>query len=167
VLCVELWLSNGFTPSVLIANRMLLTSFSNHIKWLLMLPHCPASARCLTLPSFLSSFQPSSCQRKSWAFFHVVNHLLSRGKKKKANVTSDSPGSFSSSALLSSPPSFSSCTDHNHTSGTCQALHNLHRTIHNCSSTHGFFQPLFLEDKLSSLPHRQTLLFGFLRVACL
>jgi hypothetical protein len=25
-----------------------------------------------------------------------------------------------------------------------------------------FFQPLFQEDRLSSSPHRQTLLFGFL-----
>jgi hypothetical protein len=31
----------------------------------------------------------------------------------------------------------------------------------------GFFQPLFREDKLSSSPHRQTLLFSFLQVACL
>jgi hypothetical protein len=30
-----------------------------------------------------------------------------------------------------------------------------------------FFQPLFLEDRLSSSPHKQTLLFGFLQVACL
>jgi hypothetical protein len=52
VLCVELWLLNEFTPSVLIANRMLLAS-SNHGKWVLMLPHCAASAGCLNLPSFL------------------------------------------------------------------------------------------------------------------
>jgi hypothetical protein len=44
VLCVELWLPNGFTPYVLIANRMLHMSLSNHIMWLLMLPHCAASA---------------------------------------------------------------------------------------------------------------------------
>jgi hypothetical protein len=30
-----------------------------------------------------------------------------------------------------------------------------------------FFQPLFLKDRLYSPPHRQTLLFGFLQVACL
>jgi hypothetical protein len=30
-----------------------------------------------------------------------------------------------------------------------------------------FFQPLFPEDRLYSLPHKQTLLFGFLQVACL
>src|SRR6187551_3972422 len=29
VLCVELWLPNGFTPSVLIANRMFLQSLAN------------------------------------------------------------------------------------------------------------------------------------------
>jgi hypothetical protein len=29
-----------------------------------------------------------------------------------------------------------------------------------------FFQPLFPEERLSSSPHRKTLLFGFLRVAC-
>jgi hypothetical protein len=50
VLCVELWLPNGFTPSVLIANRMLFAS-SDHGKWVLMLPHCAASAGCLNLPS--------------------------------------------------------------------------------------------------------------------
>jgi hypothetical protein len=61
VLCVELWLLNGFMLSVLIANCMLLASSSNHGKWLLMLPHCAASAGCLNLPSFLSSFWPSSC----------------------------------------------------------------------------------------------------------
>jgi hypothetical protein len=52
VLWVELWLQNGFMPSMLIENRMLLAS-SNHGKWVLMLPHCAASARCLNLPSFL------------------------------------------------------------------------------------------------------------------
>jgi hypothetical protein len=30
-----------------------------------------------------------------------------------------------------------------------------------------FFQPLFPEVRLSSSPHRHTLLFGFLQVACL
>jgi hypothetical protein len=30
-----------------------------------------------------------------------------------------------------------------------------------------FFQHLFPEDRLSSSPHRYTLLFGFLKVACL
>jgi hypothetical protein len=30
-----------------------------------------------------------------------------------------------------------------------------------------FFQPLFWEDRLSFSPHRQTLLFSFLQVACL
>jgi hypothetical protein len=38
VLCVELWLPNGFMPSVLIANHMLFASSPNHGKWLLMLP---------------------------------------------------------------------------------------------------------------------------------
>jgi hypothetical protein len=52
VLGVELWLLNGFTTSVLIANYMLLVS-SNYGKWVLMLPHCAASAGCLNLPYFL------------------------------------------------------------------------------------------------------------------
>jgi hypothetical protein len=54
---------------------------------------------------------------------------------------------------ISSPPSFSSCTDHSHTWGTCHGLHNLHRTIHNCPCMHGFIQLLFPEDRLSSSPH--------------
>jgi hypothetical protein len=89
---------------------MLLAS-SNHGKWLLMLPHCAASAGCLNLPSFLSSFRPSSCQCKSWTSFRVANHLLSQGMRQKYHATLTGaplltffflplilPGSFSSSA---------------------------------------------------------------------
>ena len=72
VLCVELWLPNGFTPSVLIANRMFLQSSSTQGKWASMLPHCAASAGCLSLPS-LVFFLPSLCQRKSWASLRVEN----------------------------------------------------------------------------------------------
>ena len=82
VLCIELWLPNGFTPSVLIANRMFLQSSSNQGKWASMLPHYAASAGCLSLPSpvFL---QPSLCQRKSWASFRVANMRFKWGMMGK------------------------------------------------------------------------------------
>ncbi|PUZ75562.1 hypothetical protein GQ55_1G185000 [Panicum hallii var. hallii] len=104
VLCVELWLPNGF-----------LQSSANHLKWESMLPHCAASAGCLSLS--ISFFRPSLCQRKSWASFLVANHLFNRGMTGKYHATLTGPslltfflplistGTFPSSAL-SSPPSF-------------------------------------------------------------
>jgi hypothetical protein len=44
-----------------------------------------------------------------------------------------STGSFLSSTLLSSPPSFFLLYRSRPTYDTCQGLHNLHITIHNCS----------------------------------
>ena len=114
VLCVELWLPNGFTLSVLIANRMFLQSSSNQGKWASILPHCVASAGCLSLPSSVF-FRPFLCQRKSWASFRVANMHFKRGMIGKYHATLTGPpplpflpliftGSFPSSAL--SPPSF-------------------------------------------------------------
>ncbi|PUZ44394.1 hypothetical protein GQ55_8G086400 [Panicum hallii var. hallii] len=115
VLCFELWLPNGLTPSVLIANRRFLQSSANHLKWKSILPHCAASAGCLSL-SF-SFFRPSLCQCKSWASFLVANHLFNRGMMEKYHATLTGPplltfflplistGTFPPSAL-SSPPSF-------------------------------------------------------------
>jgi hypothetical protein len=152
VLCVELWLPNGFTPSVLIANHMLLAS-SNHVKWVSMLPPlcyiCGVPKRAIFLIikllsaffmpmqelGLLSCCEPSS-QPRNDAKIPCHPH---RSPSVSLLLPLLSPVSFSSSTLLSSPPPVSSCTDHSHTWGTCQGLHNHHETIHNCSCMLGFF----------------------------
>ncbi|KAG2570890.1 hypothetical protein PVAP13_7KG037858 [Panicum virgatum] len=91
VLCVELWLPNGFTPSVLIENRMFLQSSSNQGKWASMLPHCAASALCLSLPSL----------REMMGKYHAT--LI--GPPLLPFLPLVSMGSFPSSTLLS-PSSF-------------------------------------------------------------
>jgi hypothetical protein len=77
-------------------------------------------------------------------------------------------GSFSSSALLSSPPSFFPLVPIIATLGALVKVYIIsmkeYTTVLACMD---FFQPLFREDRLSSSHHRQTLLFGFLQVACL
>ncbi|KAG2560018.1 hypothetical protein PVAP13_8KG033904 [Panicum virgatum] len=100
---------------MLIGNRMFLQSSSNQGKWASMLPHCAASAGCLSLPSSVF-FQPSLCQRKSWVSFCVANMRFKQGMMGKYHATLTGPpllpflplissGSFPSSALFS-PQSF-------------------------------------------------------------